>query len=157
MDVRDIMILQPTTVSPNDTVATAVWQMNTHKVRNVFVVDDQRHLLGALSAYQLTKVVLPMAASLSQSRLNSLDFVNYDMEALQERLLGMRERRVWDVMEPLESIPVAYADTPIVQGVLMLHHSRTRVAVVNAHNVLIGAITYRRLMSLIHRDFEGQS
>jgi len=99
-------------------------------------------------------VVLPMAAaSLGQARLHDLDFVNYDMDALQERLLGVRHRRVFDVMEPRESIPTVHPDTPIVQGVLMLHRSGTRVAVVDDHNRLVGAITYRKLMHLIHRDF----
>lgn len=154
MDVREIMITQPTTVSPDDDIATAVWLMDQHNVRNLFVVDDQQRLLGTLSAYQLTKVVLPRAVSLDAARLHSLDFVHYSMEALQERLLDIRHRRVRDLMEPKDRVPVAHVDTPIVEGVLMLHRCGTRVAVVDNHDKLVGAITYRRLMDLIHRDYE---
>lgn len=154
MDVRDIMITNPTSISPGDDIATAVWLMDHHNVRNLFVVDSQNHLLGALSAYQLTKVVLPMAASLDAGRLHSLDFLHYSMEAMEERLLAIRHRRVLELMEPLESIPVAQPETPIVEGVLMLHRSGTRVAVVDHRNVLVGAVTYRRLLDLIHRDYQ---
>lgn len=141
MTVSQIMITDPPTLDPDDTVAHAVYLMINKSVRNLPVVDKQGQLLGTFSTYRLINLLLPTAATMDHG-LTDLAFVKDTLDDLKERFSELNSQRIGNVMRT-RNIPLAHKDTPLIEVALLLHKFRTRLPVVSKTNKLEGMVTYK--------------
>ncbi len=61
MTCKTIMLSNPQTLVPKDTVPKAVELMQQYGMRNVPVVESQGRFLGLFTAFHLIKLLLPTA------------------------------------------------------------------------------------------------
>lgn len=141
MTVSQIMITDPPTLDPDDTVSHAVQLMIDKSVRNLPVVDKQGQLLGTFSTYRLINLLLPTAATMDHG-LTDLTFIKDTLDDLKDRFKELCSQRIGDVMRT-KNIPVAHKDTPLIEVALLLHKFRTRLPVVSNTNQLEGMVTYK--------------
>jgi len=125
LELRDVMIRQPITVSPNITVFEAAQIIMENKITGVIVVDDDKNLVGILSELDCLRVTLAGA---------------YNDDEFSTAL-------VRDVMT--EKVAVQNPNDDIVDvATSMLEHKQRRRPVVEDGKV-VGQITCRQILKVI--------
>ncbi|MDG1206696.1 MAG: CBS domain-containing protein [Pseudomonadales bacterium] len=125
LELRDVMIHQPVTVSPNITVFEAAQIIMENKITGVIVVDDEKNLVGILSELDCLRVTLAGA---------------YNDDEFSTAL-------VRDVMT--EKVVVQSPNDDIVDvATSMLEHRQRRRPVVENGKV-VGQVTCRQILRVI--------
>lgn len=125
LELRDVMIRQPITVSPNITVFEAAQIIMENKITGVIVVDEEKNLVGILSELDCLRVTLAGA---------------YNDDEFGTAL-------VRDVMT--KNVAVQAPNDDIVDvATSMLKHKQRRRPVVEDGKV-VGQITCRQILKVI--------
>ena len=152
MTAKTIMLLNPKTVVPEDTVPKAVQLMLNHGIRNVPVIDSQGIFLGSFRAVHLIKLLLPMVSTMERGGLGDLTdltFVHDTLDDIRDRLEEVRSHRVGDYMDT-KNIPFVYPDTSVIEAMLLLYRHRTHVPVIERSNKkLVGVISFNCILKAI--------
>ena len=123
VDIRDYMIDNPVTISPQSSLAEAVQKILAHKISGLCVVDDNKRLLGVLSELDCLQGVL--GATYNQSGVGQVsEYMTRDVDVA----------RLTD-------------DIVNVANDMMSKNQRRRPVVDNGR--LIGQITCRQLLSAV--------
>ncbi len=150
MSLTEIMLSDPRTVGPDDTVPMAVQLMREYGMRNVPVVDGEGCFLGVFSTVHLIELLLPAAATV-EGGLTDLSFVHDTLDHLRKRFKGIENHKVGDFIEA-DDIPVAAADTSLVEALLLLYQHRTHVTVVEeSTKKVIGVVTVNAVLEALMR------
>ena len=136
MKARDVMTTRFLTLKPDDSIAEAVnrfRQASREQEKNVFgmmVTDDQDHLVGMLSMYDILLFVQPRHASV-WSEMEDLDQAGM----FADLLARVKNIRVGDLMTP-DVVTIA-PDTHlmVIVDIMIKRHIR-RLPVVDAGNVV---------------------
>ena len=112
-----------------------------HRFRNVPVVDESGRYLGVVSANRLLQMVLPKAAFMERSAIDSLPFVKDTLADFRER---WREVASTPVLECLDTdLETVTPETSIAETLLSLYHNRTSLPVVDATTMrLVGIVSH---------------
>ncbi len=134
---RDVMV--PTekqqTIHPDDTVAKAFDIIRDSRARFLPVVDENGIFVGAFTAPTLIKMILPKAALIGRSSdarvpISNLSFMDLTKEDFRKEIEQLNEERVGDHLSNPANIPVAAPDTPVMEGIFLIHKFKRHVFLV---------------------------
>ena len=128
MEIEPIMLTNPRTMGADETVSEAARLMKEFGMRNLPVVDDGGKLLGVFTTVHLIELLLPAAATI-EGGLSDLSFVHDTMDDVRERWKEVQDHRVGDFIQT-ENIPLANAETSLVEVLLLISQNRTHVSIV---------------------------
>ena len=135
----------------DETVSEAVRLMMEFGMRNLPVVDGAGKLLGVFTTVHLIELLLPKAATI-EGGLSDLSFVHDTIDDVRERWKEVRDHRVGDFIET-ENIPLATADTSLIEVLLLISQNRTHVSIVDEDSgKVIGVITLSKILDALEGD-----
>ncbi len=135
---RDVMVSPETqkTIHPDDTVAKAFNIIRDSRVRFLPVVDENGKFLGVFTAPTLIKMILPKAALIGMSSetsrvpISNLSFMDLTKEDFREQVTRLNEERVGDHTSNPANIPVTAPETPVMEGIFLIHKFKRHVFLV---------------------------
>lgn len=133
---KDLMRPNQVTLSPDDTVITAFKLILEHGMRFLPVVDNTGRYLGVFTSPTLIKLLLPRAMTIelggkdAHKGLNNLGFFNIGEADFHQSLTDIKDEKVINHLSEKSNIPVVAPDTPIMEGVLLLHQYKRHVILV---------------------------
>ena len=135
-----VMDPHPSVLHPGDTVGQAVKLVMEHRYRNLPVVDENGLYLGVFDINVLLRIVLPPAVVLEKG-LTTPPFVTDGLHDLYLRLAALKDKPILEFIN--EDAVVVNPDTPLVESLLALYHTRTSIpVVVGKERRLAGMISY---------------
>ncbi len=129
MELEPIMLPNPRTIGADETVPAAVRMMKEQGMRNLPVVDGEGKFLGVFSTVHLVGLLLPKAATI-EGGLSDLTFVHDSLDVVRQRWMEIQDHRVGEFIET-ENIPVATANTSLIEVMLLIFQNRTRITIVD--------------------------
>lgn len=141
MTARQLMKERPMVLPHTARLRDAARLILEHRFRNVPVVDESGRYLGVVSANRLLQMVLPKAAFMERSAIDSLPFVKDTLADFRER---WREVASTPVLECLDTdLETVTPETSIAETLLSLYHNRTSLPVVDATTMrLVGIVSH---------------
>ena len=137
---RDVMDPNPTVLAATDTVRKGIGYIMDKRFRNVPIVDGNGCYLGVFGVNCLLRLVLPHAA-LMEHGLTDISFVSDSLKDLRRRLQAYVDQPVTICLS--DEATVIGPDTPLLETLLVLYHSRRSVPVVNPPDKrLLGVVSY---------------
>ncbi|MES0827529.1 CBS domain-containing protein [Ruegeria sp. SCP11] len=134
---RDVMVPpeMQNTIHPDDTVAKAFDIIRDSRARFLPVVDENGIFVGAFTAPTLIKMILPKAALIGRSSdarvpISNLSFMDLTKEDFRKEIERLNEERVGDHLSNPANIPVAAPDTPVMEGIFLIHKFKRHVFLV---------------------------
>lgn len=155
---RDVMVSPHVqkTVLPNASVATAFQIIKSCRSRFLPVVDEHGKYQGVFSAPTLLKLILPKAALIGMetdsSRLNmdTLGFFNLSRDDFERQIEKLKDERVADNMSLPENIPVTGPDTPVMEGIYLIHQYKRHLMLVEpSTDAFIGTVSANSILSQV--------
>ncbi|MFV0334084.1 MAG: HPP family protein [Tropicimonas sp.] len=139
------------TIHPEESVATAFNIIRRSRARFLPVVDHDGTYLGVFTAPTLLKMILPRAALIgvetSRMPLDNLGFMSLSKEDFEHRLEQLKDEKVGDNMSNPKNIPVAAPDTPVMEGIFLIHQYKRHVILVDPQtNRFVGTLSANSLL-----------
>lgn len=135
---RDVMVppeIQKT-IHPDDTVAKAFDIIRHSRARFLPVVADDGSFEGVFTAPTLIKMLLPRAALIGMSSeaarvpISNLSFMDLTKDDFRKEVERLNEERVGDHMSNPANIPVTAPETPVMEGIFLIHKHKRHVFLV---------------------------
>jgi len=137
---RDVMDPHPTVLAATDTVAKGIGYIMENRFRNVPIVDEQGRYLGVFGVNCLLRLILPQAA-LMEHGLTDISFVSDSLRDLRKRLKEHEDQPVTICLS--DEATVVSPDTPLLETLLILYHSRRSIPVVDPKDRrVLGVVSY---------------
>lgn len=135
---RDVMVPShiQKTIHPDESVSSALEIIKASKARFLPAVDENGLYVGLFSAPTLLKLILPKAAALGFSsgpgrlQMSNLSFFNLTKEDFNTRIAQLKEDRVGNNLSNPDNIPVAAPDTPVMEGIFLIHNYKRHLVLV---------------------------
>jgi len=133
-----IMDPHPTVVRSTDLIHSAIRRIMQNRYRHLPVVDDEGRYVGIFGINNLLRLVLPKTA------INGLDnepWIHETLGDLNERLMECQNDPVASCLRT--DIAAVYPDTPLIETLVLLYHSKCPVPVVtHGKGELAGMVSY---------------
>lgn len=155
---RDVMVSPhiQKTVAPNESVATAFKIIKASRARFLPVVDADGRYVGVFSAPTLLKLILPKAALIgmnsesSRLGLDNLGFFSLSREDFEKQIDTLKDELVKDNMSLPENIPVAAPNTPVMEGIFLIHQYKRHLMLVDPDtNKFVGTVSANSLLDQV--------
>ena len=152
---RDVMVPpeRQRTIHPDDSVAKAFDIIRDSRGRFLPVIEQDAKFVGVFTAPTLIKMILPKAARIGVSSdatrvpIGNLSFMDLTKEDFREQIARLNEERVGDHLSNPANIPVAAPDTPVMEGIFLIHKFKRHVILVEPDtNRFVGTISANSLM-----------
>ena len=151
MEIESIMLTDPQTIAADESVPAAVRLMKKHGMRNLPVVDGGGQFLGVFTTVHLVELLLPKAATI-EGGLSDLTFVHDTLDDVRERWDEVQDHRVGDFIET-EDIPVATADTSLIEVMLLIFQNRTHITIIDeGTGKVVGVVTFTKVLDALLGD-----
>ena len=99
----------------------------------------------------LIELLLPRAATM-EGGLNDLTFVHDTIDDVRERWLKIQDHLVGDFIET-EDIPVASAETSLIEVMLLIFQNRTHITIVDEDSKqVVGVVTFSKVIDALLGD-----
>jgi len=135
-----VMDAHPSVLQKDETIAAGIAKVMKHRYRNIPIVDEQGHYLGIFGVHCLLSLVLPKAV-LVEGGLTTIPFVVDSLRDLRHRLKDVEDKPVTFCVT--QDVTVVAPDTPLVETLLALYHTRSSVPVVDPDShCLVGMVSY---------------
>ena len=139
------------TIHPEESVATAFNIIKASRARFLPVVDENGGYVGVFTAPTLLKLILPKAATIGLEHtrvpLSNLGFMSLSEEDFAARLKQLKNEKVGDNLSNPENIPVAAPDTPVMEGIFLIHRYKRHVILVDPKtNRFVGTLSANSLL-----------
>lgn len=142
MPCKEAMTTEVLTARPDQKVSEAVTLMDTHGIRAMPVVDSRNDLVGIFGFDPLLRSLLPVSLGIGDhDGLDlRLDYVLHSSSGVAQRLAGLMDRSVEDVMS--KDLYTAHPETPLWEGVRLLVKYGSPLPVVRENSMfLLGIMT----------------
>ncbi len=153
---RDVMLAEPVLLSPDDSVEKAFKLICEHGMRYLPVVDADGIYVGVFTSPTLIKLLLPSSLTIkvggmdTDKGLKNLGFYHMDKEDFMEKSKDLHLEKVVDNLSNPKNIPLTHPDTPIMEGILLLHNYKRHVILVEEEtNKFIGVLTIKSVLNSI--------
>ncbi len=155
---QDVMIApeEQILLHPNSPIDRAFKQMRHHGMRYLPVVEKEGTYVGVFTSPTLIKLMLPRAMTIQMGGrnpnkgLHDLNFLNMDDEDFYTALDSVKDEPVKNYLSNPKNIPVAAPDTPIMEGILLLHKYKRHVILVNPdNNQFVGVLSINSALKQI--------
>ncbi len=134
---KDVIPAKQVVLHPEDTVSKAFKLMRSEGMRFLPVVDQEGKYLGVFTSPTLIKLLLPRAVTITMAGksinqgLQHLNFLQMKDEDFYSSLSDIKHEPVTNYLSDPKNIPVTSPDTPIIEGVLLLHQYKRHVILVD--------------------------
>lgn len=124
------------TIHPDESIATAFRMIKDSRIRFLPAVREDGTYVGVFSAPTLLRLILPKAATIGMSsessrlNLDHLSFMSLSRTDFAEQLDHLRTEKVADNLSNPANIPVAAPNTPIMEGIFMIHKFKRHLMLV---------------------------
>lgn len=148
---RDVMVppeIQKR-IRPDASIAAAFRMIKSSRARFLPVVNEDGTYVGVFSAPTLMKLLLPRGATIDAGRLKMthLSFVNLSKADFEAQLERLKHEKVSDNLSNPANIPVASPDTPIMEGIFLIHKFKRHVMLVEPDsNLFVGTVSPNSLL-----------
>lgn len=142
MPCKEAMTNEMLVATPGQKVSEAVALMDSHGIRTMPVVDAQNNLVGMFGFDPLLRALLPTSLSIGEhDGLDlRLDYVLHSASGVAQRLEGLMDRTVADVMS--NDLYTAHPETPLWEGVRLLVKYGSPLPIVRENSMfLLGIMT----------------
>jgi CBS-domain-containing membrane protein len=130
----------PCVLHKDETIFKGIELVMRHRYRNIPIIDDERRYQGMFGVHCLLSLVLPKAVLVDRG-LTTVPFVSDTLRDLRQRLRAVEDKPVTYCITR-DAVAVA-PDTPLVETLLTLYHTRASVPVVERDSErLVGMISY---------------
>jgi CBS domain-containing protein len=152
--IRDIMQTTVVAVAPSDPLTAVMRLLADEGIHGAPVVDDQRRIVGVISASDLVREAADATAAARPVQ-------GYFAEGVEEFPEGLGamirddDRRVEDVMT--ESVLRVSPDTPVAEAARLLREHRVHRALVTEGDELVGIVSSFDLIGLLESAEAGAS
>lgn len=159
---RDVMPKDQEVLHPEDTVSKAFKLMRRKGMRFLPVVDENGIYLGVFTSPTLIRLMLPRAMTIqlggknANKGLYNLNFLNMEEEDFYDSLSEVKNEPVGKHLSDPKNIPVTSPDTPIIEGVLLLHQYKRHVILVEPETEkFVGVVSINSaLRKIFDEDYE---
>ena len=133
---KDMMPLEKNCLLPGDTVSKAFKLMRSKGMRFLAVINENDVYLGVFTSPTLIRLMLPRAMTIemggknANKGLHNLNFLNMSEKNFFESLSEVKDEPVINHLSDPKSIPIASPNTPIMEGILLLHQYKRHVILV---------------------------
>lgn len=137
--VKDIMTKRAISVSPDTSAMEAAKIITEHNFDGVPVVDDNNHLIGILTEYDLITKTSAVNVSFLQKILG--DIYSSKKETAQNEVKNISDLKVKDIMN---TEPLALRDDTTFEDAVetfRAHHRVNPIPIVNDKNEVVGIIS----------------
>ncbi|MBE9046386.1 CBS domain-containing protein [Pleurocapsales cyanobacterium LEGE 10410] len=145
--IKDVMVINPITVKPSDSVETVLKVLEEKHISGLPVVDDENKVVGVVSEADLLFKEKPIRMPLYLTLLDSIIYLE-PLDKFKQQLKKSLGVLVEDVMSsnPITITP----DAPVSQAAeLMLNQRINRLPVVDQTERLVGIITRNDLLKAL--------
>lgn len=146
-------------VDPEESVATAFRMIKNHRIRFLPAVRPDGTYVGVFSAPTLLKLILPQAATIglhsTSSRLNleHLSFMSLSRADFTEQLERLKTEKIADNLSNPANIPVAAPDTPVMEGIFLIHKYKRHLMLVEPETRrFVGSVSPNSLLDSVLGD-----
>ncbi len=153
---KDIVQNNQETLLPTDTVSRAFYLMRKKGMRYLPVVSEDGEYIGVFTSPTLIKLMLPRAMTIhlggknSNKGLYDLNFLNMEEEDFYGALVEVKDEQVQNYLSDEKNIPVIPPNTPIIEGVLLLHKYKRHVILVEPEtNQFVGVVSINAILKKI--------
>ncbi len=148
MLVKDIYLKNFAKASPEASVYDLVKLSTEEKTNGIFIVDDNNHLLGLVTIFEILKAIVPNSLK-EKPELARATSVGLFLERVNKK----RDLKAKDFM--LQEPPKVYLDTKLIEiAANSLQTEHYRIPVVNENNQLIGVVNRSILRELIAKELK---
>lgn len=152
---KDVMVEDQSILKPTDTVSKAFQLMRKKGIRFLPIVADDGTYIGVFTSPTLIQLLLPRAMTIelsggkkSNKSLNNLGFYHVDEETFHESLAEEKDEPVINHLSDPRNIPLLAPDTPVMEGVLMLHKYKRHVILVEPDsNQFVGVVSINSMLN----------
>lgn len=152
---KDVMVEDQSTLKPTDTVSKAFQLMRKKGIRFLPVVADDGTYVGVFTSPTLIKLLLPRAMTIelsggkkSNKSINNLGFYHVDEDTFHDSLAEEKDESVVNHLSDPGNIPLLAPNTPVMEGVLMLHKYKRHVVLVEPDsNQFVGVVSINSVLS----------
>lgn len=139
------------TIHPEESVAAAFNIIKRSRARFLPVVDRDNRYVGVFTAPTLLKLILPKAATIgmeySRVPLENLGFMSLSEEDFRARLEQLKTEKVGDNLSNPNNIPVTAPETPVMEGIFLIHRFKRHVILVDPKtNRFVGTLSPNSLL-----------
>jgi predicted transcriptional regulator len=139
MTVQTATLTEYHKLSPDMTVEEGLNVLHDKKIRILPVVDDENNYLGMFCYRTLLGKLLPFSAMM-EGGLESLNFTSQTNEEVREKLEGLLDKKVVEVMD--EERPTLTTDMSFWHMLLMIYKYDAPLAVLDKDtNKMFGVVT----------------
>lgn len=156
LSCRDVMLEQPVLLAPDDSVAKAFNLIREHGMRYLPVVDENGKYLGVFTSATLIRLLLPPSLTIkiggmdTDKGLKNLGFYHMDREDFMEVSKELKNKKVIDNLSDVKNIPVTSPDTPLMEGILLLHNYKRHVILAEPKTQqFVGVLTIKSVLAHI--------
>ena len=145
--VKDLMVTDPITVKPDDSVETVLKLLEEKHISGLPVIDDEEKVVGVVSEADLLFKEKPIRMPLYLTFLDSIIYLE-PLDKFKQQLKKSLGVQVKDVMtsKPITISP----DAPVSQAAeLMLTKRINRLPVVDETEKLVGIVTRDNLLKAL--------
>ncbi|SFD10364.1 CBS domain-containing protein [Tropicimonas isoalkanivorans] len=160
---QDVMLppeLQET-IRPDATVATAFNVIRRSRIRILPVVDENGKYIGVFTQPTLMKLLLPKAATIGsdrdnwRGRIGNLSFMSLSKEDFDAELERLKTVKVSDNLSNPKNIPIAAPDTPVMEGIYLIHKYKRHVILVDPETGrFVGTVSPNSLLDRVFGEVE---
>lgn len=160
---KDVMLTGQVVLHPDDTVSKAFHLMRKQGMRFLPVVEENGTYRGVFTSPTMIKLLLPRAMTIelsggkkSHKSLFNLGFYNVDEETFHQSLAEEKDEPVSNHLSDPDNIPTATPDTPIMEGILLLHQYKRHVILLEPDTQkFVGVVSNNSVLKkLFDEDYE---
>lgn len=147
------------TIDPEASVAKAFNIIKTSRARFLPVVDAAGKYVGVFTAPTLLKLILPKAATINMgsesTSLGQLGYLSMSEQDFVEQLDTLRHEKVRNNMSLPKNIPIAAPDTPVMEGIFLIHKYKRHLILVEPDTgKFVGTVSANSILDRTLSDAE---
>ena len=145
MDIRNALLSDPITTTPDETFRQLLPRLVTSRQATAAVLDDDRKLLGLLGIYDVLRKIVPHYVDLDDKLMEVMH-----EDYFEERLSGLEGLQVRDFMSTsIDS--VSPHDSLIKAVALIVERKRKTLPVLDERGCFLGMVTRRSIFEHVIR------
>ena len=140
MKAKELMSIEPTTASPDDTFHNLLWSFTKCDHHNIYVKDENDDLVGVVSEFDVLSIIVPKFASIDLSLIHMMAEGFFEKKGYE-----LKDKKAKDLMR--KDFTTIDEDAPIIEAAAKILHKRIFDIPVVKNKKLLGVIYRGNLLN----------